>query len=678
MHDLQAIIDGLPGIYLIVAADAQYTMVASSDERLRVTMTRREDVIDKPLFEVFSDQQPDDPNSGAATLRRSLQQVIATGQTQRLTQVRYAIRRPDSSGGGLEERFWNAVNAPVKDAEGQVRYIIHRVEDVTAQRHARELARAQLQESDERLNAALLVSGTGTFYWQLASQRIDMDTAMLRLMGMEGFGEIYLSDLLERVHHQDRERMVLLGERCARSGEDFEMHFRVLLGQGERWLFGRAMNVRDQAGRPSYLVGACIDVTEHKRTELALQRLNDTLESRVDEAIAARAAAESALHQAQKMEAVGQLTSGLAHDFNNLLGGIVGALGLLGRRLDQGRHDDLHRHLASALSSADRAAALTHRLLAFSRRQPLHLRPTDANSLVDDMRELLQRTIGPLVTFDLALAHDLWLTQCDANQLENVLLNLTLNARDAMPDGGRLGIRTANQTLDGSAAARLGMTAGDYVVLSVEDTGSGIAPEKLPYVFDPFFTTKPLGAGTGLGLSMVYGFARQSGGSAQIDSTPGQGTSVCLYLPRYSGALSEQTEQTAPRQLPSSIAGRRVLVVDDEDNIRTLVCEVLEEMGHRTLQAANGVTALDLLAETGSIDLLITDIGLPGGMNGHQFAEQARRQLPDLKVLMITGYAEQAQFAEQPSAPAQEVLGKPFTLDALQTRVQTLLASTPA
>jgi len=679
MHDLQAIIDGLPGIYLIVAADADYTMVASSDERLRVTMTRREDVIDKPLFEVFSDQQPDDPNSGAATLRRSLQQVIATGQTQRLTQVRYAIRRPDSSGGGFEERFWNVVNAPVKDAEGQVRYIIHRVEDVTAQRHARELARAQLQESDERLNAALLVSGTGTFYWQLASQRIDMDTAMLRLMGMEGFGEIYLSDLLERVHHQDRERMVLLGERCAIDGDDFEMHFRVLLpALGERWLFGRAINVSDQAGQHSYLVGACIDVTDHKRTELALQRLNDTLESRVEEAIAARAAAESALHQAQKMEAVGQLTSGLAHDFNNLLGGIVGALGLLGRRLDQGRHDDLHRHLASALSSADRAAALTHRLLAFSRRQPLHLRPTDANSLVDDMRELLQRTIGPLVTFDLALTHDLWLTQCDANQLENVLLNLTLNARDAMPDGGRLGIRTANQTLDESAAARLGMTAGDYVVLSVEDTGSGIAPEKLPYVFDPFFTTKPLGAGTGLGLSMVYGFARQSGGSAQIDSTPDLGTSVCLYLPRYSGALSEQTEQRAPRQLPSGIAGRRVLVVDDEDNIRTLVCEVLEEMGHRTLQAANGVTALDLLAEAGSIDLLITDIGLPGGMNGHQFAEQARRQLPDLKVLMITGYAEQAQFAEQPSAPAQELLGKPFTLDALQTRVQTLLASTPA
>jgi len=269
MHDLQAIIDGLPGIYLIVAADAEYTMVASSDERLRVTMTRREDVIGKPLFEVFSDHEPEKPSSGAATLRRSLEDVIATGQTQRLSQVRYAIRRPEASGGGFEERFWNVINAPVKDDRGRVRYVIHRVEDVTAHLHAQELARAQLQESDERLNAALLVSGTGTFYWQLASQRIDMDTAMLRLVGMEGFGEIHLSDQLLRMHHDDRERLVLLGERCARSGDDFEMHFRVLLGQGERWLLGRAMNVRDQAGRPSYLVGACIDVTEHKRTELA-------------------------------------------------------------------------------------------------------------------------------------------------------------------------------------------------------------------------------------------------------------------------------------------------------------------------------------------------------------------------------------------------------------------------
>lgn len=678
MHDLQAIIDGLPGIYLIVAADAEYTMVASSDERLRVTMTRREDVIGKPLFEVFSDHEPEKPSSGAATLRRSLEDVIATGQTQRLSQVRYAIRRPEASGGGFEERFWNVINAPVKDDRGRVRYVIHRVEDVTAHLHAQELARAQLQESDERLNAALLVSGTGTFYWQLASQRIDMDAAMLRLVGMEGFGEIYLSDLLERMHHDDRERLVLLGERCARSGDDFEMHFRVLLGQSERWLFGRAMNVRDQAGRPSYLVGACIDVTEHKRTELALQRLNDTLESRVDEAIAARAAAESALHQAQKMEAVGQLTSGLAHDFNNLLGGIVGSLGLLERRLDQGRHDDLRRHLANAQSSADRAAALTHRLLAFSRRQPLQMRPTDGNALVRSMQDLLQRTIGPLVAFELMLADDLWLTRCDANQLENVLLNLALNARDAMPNAGRLRISTANRELDDAAAARLGMSAGSYVLLCVEDNGSGIAPEKLPYVFDPFFTTKPLGVGTGLGLSMVYGFARQSGGSVQIDSTPDLGTSVCLYLPRYRGALLEQPEQAAPRQRPNAPAGRRVLVVDDEDNIRTLVCEVLEEMGHRTLQAANGVTALDLLAKTDPIDLLITDIGLPGGMNGHQFAERARLQLPDLKVLMITGYAEEALIAARPSTQAEDLLGKPFTLDVLQERVQTLLESASA
>ena len=674
MHDLQAIIDSLPGIYLIVVADTDFTMIASSDERLRVTMTRREDLIGRPLFEVFSDDAPDDLHSGAAILKRSLNQVIATGQTQRLAQVRYALERPASEGGGFEERFWNVVNVPVKDGEGRVRYIIHRVEDVTAQLHAQDLARAQLQESDERLNAALLVSGTGTFYWQLDSQRIDMDASMLRLVGMEGFDDIHLTELLKRVHPVDRSRMTDLGKRCAATGEDFEMHFRVQLpAQGERWLFGRAMNVRDQNGRPSYLVGACIDLTDQKRTEQALQRLNETLEIRIEEAVAARTSAEAALHQSQKMEAVGQLTSGLAHDFNNLLGGIVGSLGLLGRRLDQGRHDELRRHLDTALGSADRATALTHRLLAFSRRQPLHSRPTDSNALIEGLRELLQRTTGPLIAFELSLAESLWLTQCDANQLENALLNLTLNARDAMPEGGRLTLSTANRMLDQTAAQLLGMTPGNYVMLCVADTGSGIAPEKLAYVFDPFFTTKPLGAGTGLGLSMVYGFARQSGGSVQIDSTPSLGTSVCLYLPQYTGAPESPPQAAPAQQQPAESSRRRIMVVDDEASIRTMVCEVLEEMGHETLQADSGSAALDLLPQAGSIDLLITDIGLPGGMNGYQLAEHARQMQPVLKVLFITGYAEEALHARSPAQREQELLGKPFTLDTLQTRVQTLL-----
>lgn len=431
------------------------------------------------------------------------------------------------------------------------------------------------------------------------------------------------------------------------------------------------MNVRDQAGRPSYLVGACTDHTAHKRTELALQRLNETLESRVEEAVAARAAAESALHQSQKMEAVGQLTSGLAHDFNNLLGGIVGSLGLLGRRLEQGLYDDLQRHLNSALNSADRAAALTHRLLAFSRRQPLYPRPIDSNALISGLQELLQRTTGPLIAFELALENELWLTECDANQLENALLNLTLNARDAMPDGGSLTITTANQQLDEVTATGLGMAPGSYITLGVADTGTGIAPDKLAYVFDPFFTTKPLGAGTGLGLSMVYGFARQSGGNVQIESAPGNGTSVLLYLPRYTGPLVEPVED-APPPHPTTRPGRTVLVVDDEDSIRALVCEVLEEMGHRTLQAANGINALDLFAQAGPVDLLITDIGLPGGMNGHQFAEQARQMQPALKVLLISGYAEEAL---QTRSHEHQLLGKPFTLDALQARVQTLLST---
>ena len=257
--------------------------------------------------------------------------------------------------------------------------------------------------------------------------------------------------------------------------------------------------------------------------------------------------------------------------------------------------------------------------------------------------------------------------------MENALLNLTLNARDAMPEGGRLTLSTANRILDQAAALPLGMASGNYVMLCVSDTGSGIAPEKLAYVFDPFFTTKPLGAGTGLGLSMVYGFARQSGGSVQIDSAPSLGTSVCLYLPQYTGAPDSPSQAAPAQQQPAELPRRRIMVVDDEASIRTMVCEVLEEMGHETLQADSGSAALDLLPQAGSIDLLITDIGLPGGMNGYQLAEHARQMQPVLKVLFITGYAEEALHARSPAQREQELLGKPFTLDTLQTRVQTLL-----
>ncbi|MGE4407354.1 ATP-binding protein [Pseudomonas sp.] len=669
-RDLQAIIDALPGIYLVVTADEAYTMVAVSEERLRVTMTRRDEVIGKRLFEVYTDDPSNPDAQGVAALRTSLEQVIASGRTQRMSNVRYSLQRPDED--GFAEHCWDVINAPVFGPDGKVRYIIHRAEDVTQLRQSQEHTRNRLRQSDERLNAALLASGTGTFYWDLASNRLDMDVAMQRLVGLPQ-GNLSLDALLQRVHRDDRPGIVAQCERCARLGEDFEMQFRVQLSRtGLRWLFVKAQTGHDTDGRQPYLVGACLDITGHKRTEQALHRLNETLEQRVNEEVAARASAEAALRQSQKMEAVGQLTGGLAHDFNNLLAGIIGSLELIELRVQQGRTGELARYVEAALGSASRATALTHRLLAFARQQTLDPSATDVNALVGGMMELLQRTTGPLIEFRNEHDAHLWLTLCDANQLENALLNLTLNARDAMPDGGRLTLTTRNASLDRHAASRFGLTPGDYVTLSVSDTGSGIAPEKLSYVFDPFFTTKPLGEGTGLGLSMVYGFAKQSGGGVHIESSPA-GTTVRLFLPRHFGEPRPSSVKDKSPCMPERQEGRTVLVVDDEDNVRMLVVEVMQELGHQVLAAACGASALEQLGEADTVDLLISDIGLAGGMNGRQLADLARLARPGLKVLFITGYAEETVLERSGLHLDYEVLVKPFSIQALEDKVQAML-----
>ncbi|MBE7375981.1 response regulator [Pseudomonas sp. AL-54] len=671
-RDLQAIFDALPGVYLVLTADEAYTMVAISEERLRVTMTRRDEVIGKRLFEVYTDDPSHPDAQGVAALRASLQEVVASGRTQRMSNVRYSLKRPDEDGGGFAEHYWDVINAPVLGADGKVRYIIHRAEDVTQLLQSQEHTRNRLRQSDERLNAALLASGTGTFYWELASNRLDMDVAMQRLVGLQGAAELTLDALLQRVHRDDRPGIIAQCERCADLGEDFEMQFRVQLSRaGLRWLFVKAQTFHDTDGRQSYLVGACMDITSHKRTEQALHRLNETLEQRVNEEVAARASAEAALRQSQKMEAVGQLTGGLAHDFNNLLAGIIGSLELIDLRVQQGRTGELARYLEAALGSASRATALTHRLLAFARQQTLDPSPTDVNGLVAGMMELLQRTTGPLVEFHNEADARLWLTLCDANQLENALLNLTLNARDAMPHGGRLTLATGNESLEQNAASRFGLAPGDYVTLRVSDTGTGIAPEKLSYVFDPFFTTKPLGEGTGLGLSMVYGFAKQSGGGVHIESSPG-GTTVRLFLPRHFGEIRTSIVQNEAPCIPERRQGRTVLVVDDEPNVRMLVVEVMQELGHQVLAAACGAGALERLGEAREVDLLISDIGLAGGMNGRQLADAARRARPELKVLFITGYAEEAVLERSGLHLDYEVLVKPFSIQALEDKVQAM------
>ena len=415
------------------------------------------------------------------------------------------------------------------------------------------------------------------------------------------------------------------------------------------------------------------DITARKRAEAALQHLNETLEVRIAEAIAERKHAEEALRQSQKMEAVGQLTGGIAHDFNNLLTGIIGSLELLEVRLRQGRTSEIHRYVGAAQGASKRAAALTHRLLAFSRRQTLDPKPTDVNRLVMDMEELIRRTVGPQITLEVVTAVGLWSALIDASQLESALLNLCINARDAMPEGGRITIETANKWLDDHAAKERDLPPGQYLSLCVTDTGSGMTPDVIARAFDPFFTTKPIGQGTGLGLSMVYGFVRQSGGQVRIYSEVGCGTTMCLYLPRHYGSSSEIPTITAPTASARVPTGKTVLIVDDEPSVRMLVTEVLDDLGYSPIEASDGPAGLRILELEAAIDLLISDVGLPGGINGRQLADAARITRPELKVLFITGYAENAIIGSGHLAPGMRVLTKPFVVETLANRIQDMI-----
>ncbi len=392
---------------------------------------------------------------------------------------------------------------------------------------------------------------------------------------------------------------------------------------------------------------------------------------------------EEQLRQSQKMEAVGQLTGGLAHDFNNLLTGITGSLELVRTRIAQNRIGELDRYLDIAQAAADRAAALTHRLLAFSRRQTLDPCPTDIGRVVAGMEELIRRTVGPEIAIEVTAEAGLWTALVDANQLENALLNLCINARDAMPAGGRLLISVGNvvvETITSAAAESSALVdpSGDlppgcHVRLRVTDTGTGMTPDVMARAFDPFFTTKPIGQGTGLGLSMTYGFVRQSGGHVQIVSVPDEGTAISLYLPRHQN-LPAEASLPAPVAHPGTAThGETVLVVDDEHAIRTIAVEVLEELGYRTLEAEDAATGLALLQSNARIDLLVSDVGLPNGMNGRQLAEAARLLRPGLNVLFITGYAESTVLGQGNLPPGMQVLTKPFTMERLTSRIEALL-----
>ena len=584
---------------------------------------------------------------------------------------------------------WFDVRA-VRVGEPADRQIAILFNDVTERRNAQErlrISEAVARENIERVQLALAAGAImGTWHWHLPCAGFSVDEAFARVFNLDpalGLDGLSLEQIVTSVHPDDRDGLIAaINEVIARGGA-YSHQYRVCGADGKyTWIEANGRVECAEDGTPLRFPGVLIDVEERRTVEAerdrataALRALNDTLEHRVSARTAELMQAEEKLRQSQKMEAVGQLTGGLAHDFNNLLAGICASLELVDKRISQGRLHDVGKYMEIAQDAAKRATALTHRLLAFSRRQTLDPRPTEVNALIAGMSELIQRTVGPSIRLKTVIAADLWPALVDASQLENALLNLCINARDAMPDGGRITVETANRSLDAEAARALDMPAGQYLCLCVTDTGTGMSAEVMAKAFDPFFTTKPLGQGTGLGLSMIYGFTKQSGGQVRVQSQVGLGTEMCIYLPRYRGEAQHNHDDAQSTTTPFAKASETILIVDDEPSVRMLLKDILNDLGYSLLEAADSVEGLDVLRSSARIDLLITDVGLPGGMNGRQMADAGREIRPQLKTLFITGYAENSVIGSGQLGPGMQVLTKPFAVDTLVSRVSGLMAA---
>lgn len=595
-----------------------------------------------------------------------LDQVYASGQAFVGTEV--PVRFSGGEGGQARERIVDFVFQPVRDERQRTVGIFIQATDVTQ----RVAAQAALRESEAKFRA--ITNSIDQMIWATLPDGFHdyYNDRWYEYTGV-AYGSTDGAGWSDIFHPDDQKRAWTVWRHSLATGEPYHIEYRLRHRSGHyRWVLGRAQPVRDEQGRIVRWFGTCTDIQDIVDAREVLSRSREELERLVELRTEQLLQAEEKLRMAHKMEAIGQLTGGIAHDFNNMLQGIVGALDVIRKLHQAGRTDNIPRFVEMGLNSAQRAAAMTHRLLAFARQQPLAPQRVDLNGLVQGLRELVRRTTGESITLELELAPESWPTRCDPNQLESAILNLAINARDAMPEGGQLLLRTENITLP---RTQLGpgdfLQAGDFVKLTVGDTGTGMPQEVMDRAFDPFFTTKPIGQGTGLGLSMVYGFARQSGGFATIESRPGEGTRVSLLLPRHEGANGAgPIVQPAPEL--GRGGGETIVVVEDDEIVRTLATETLEGLGYRVHAAADGAEGARLLNALGAVDLLLTDIGLPGGLSGKQLADAARASRPQLKVILITGYAQEATDADL-FAQRFELLRKPVLIDVLLRKVQDVL-----
>jgi PAS domain S-box-containing protein len=539
-----------------------------------------------------------------------------------------------------------------------------------------------LSESAEILALAEQIGRIGVIDWQVEAGTVRLSPSARAIYGLAEFDGRYDS-WIATVHREDQVRLrATIQNALAAKQREFELDFRIVRQNDNelRWILARRLVFCDEAGKPVRVVGVSIDVTDQKRATAQLRAFTETLEDAVKDRTRqleaeneARRKAEELLRQSQKMEAIGQLTGGVAHDFNNMLAVIISGTNLIERRLAKG--EDVKRLLDGISDAAYRAAELTRRLLAFSRQLPLAPKVIDANQMVKSISELLRQTLGEATVLETVLAGGLWKTHADAGQLENAILNLAINARDAMPDGGRVTIETLNCHLDGDYVSNYpDLTAGQYVMIAVSDEGTGMSPEIMERAIDPFFTTKAVGKGTGLGLSQVYGFVKQSKGHLKLYSEIGNGTAVKIYLPRYYG--TEQLVDAAPVIRQPERRGMRseaILVVEDEDRIREVTTEALRELGYTVFYAASAKQALQILESRPEIALLFTDIVMPE-MNGRRLAEAALKLRPDLKVLYTTGYTRNAALHNGVLDPGVNFLAKPFTVDQLGQKIRQVLS----